>query len=435
MTEPKNHASAVETPPPRRGLVLVLVVAVVLSALGAGALYWRHHHRLATEARRRNQEVGKGPRVFVAKIERSAATRELTLPADVRGFFQSTVYAKVSGYVKSIAVDKGDSVRRDQVLGVLESPEVDQQVHAAEADLVIKKRTYERYGHLVAKDFVSAQDYETARAAYDVARATLEQMRALQRYEILRAPFDGTVTARYVDPGALVPAAAGSTQSAQPLVDVADLRRLRITLFVQQDWAPFVSVGEQVRITVDERPELKITAPIARFAKALDPRSRTMLCEIWLDNERRLYPGTFVHVTLRLKTEAAAMAPSAALLIHDNQPSLATIREQKVHFVPVRTGLDDGQTVQILQGVDVGESVAVNLPAEIAEGALVQAEEQPKGQKQGGGEKGGGEKRGDGQQQGQGGQQQKRENPTQERLGGKADKKNEASKPTPKAGQ
>ncbi len=139
-----------------------------------------------------------------------------------------------------------------------------------------------------------------------MARATLAQARALQSYEILRAPFAGTITARYVDPGALVPAATGSTQSAAPLVDIADLHRLRILVFVQQDAAPFIHAGDSVRIAVDQQPDLVLDAPVSRCAAALDPRSRTMLCEIWIDNDHRLYPGTFVHVTLHLDDAAPA---------------------------------------------------------------------------------------------------------------------------------
>jgi RND family efflux transporter MFP subunit len=382
-------------------------MALVVAALGAVILFVRHHHRLVTESRQRNRDVDRGTQVYVAAVKRSPAVREVTLPADVRGFLQATVYAKVSGYVKSMAVDKGDAVRESQLLGILESPEIDQQVAAAEADLVIKKRTFERYQKLVQRDFVSAQDFETTRAQYEVAQATLRQTRAIQGYQTLRAPFAGTVTARYVDPGALVPAATGATQSALPLVDVADLRRLRITLFVQQDAAPFLKVGDVARISIDERPDLKIEAPIARLAQALDPRSRTMLCEIWLDNPYRLYPGTFVHVTLKLKASPLPMAPSSALLIHDNKPALATIRDSKVHFVPVRTGLDDGHHVQILEGIQPGDKVVVNLPAEIAEGALVRVREQPpEGGKSGagGGQKGADEQKGQGgEQKGQGG--------------------------------
>ena len=144
-------------------------------------------------------------------------------------------------------VDKGDQVKAGQVLGVLESPEVDQQVAAAEADAGGQEANVERYQQLVKKDFVSVQDFETARAQYEVSLATLAAgAGAAQRTGLLRAPFAGVVTARYVDPGALIPAATGSTESAAPLVEIADLRRLRVLVFVQQDAAPFVHAGDRV---------------------------------------------------------------------------------------------------------------------------------------------------------------------------------------------
>ena len=356
---------------------LIFLVAILLSMLLATLLFWRHHHRLVTEAAERQRDVDLGPRVFVTRVQVGPAARDLTLPADVRGFLQSTVYAKVAGYVKSMNVDKGDQVKAGQLLGVLESPELQQQVAAAQADLVIKQRTMERYAALVKKDFVSKQDYETVLAQYEVSRATLAQARSFQSYQMLRAPFAGTITARYVDPGALVPAATGSTQSAAPLVDIADLRRLRILVFVQQDAAPFVHAGDRARIAADQQPNLRLEAPISRCAEALDPRTRSMLCEIWLDNDHRLLPGTFVHVTLSLKAPRSPVIDSAAVLLHGDKPAVAEVRDSRVHFVPVRVGLDDGKTVQILEGLHGGEILALALPSEIAEGAVIQAIERP----------------------------------------------------------
>ncbi len=372
-----------------RKLGLGLAIAILVALVGAGALYLTHHSHLKREAQRREKEVDRGPRVFVAEAKLAAAVREQTLPADVRGFYQSSLYAKIAGYVKSISVDRGDSVKAGQKIGILESPEVDQQVAAAVADEIIKRRTMERYQKLVTKDFVSRQDYETARAQYGVSAATLKQMRALQEYKVLRAPFTGTVTARYVDPGALIPAATGSNQGALPLVDVADLRRLRITVFVQQDSVAQLSVGDPTEITVDQQPDIHIRAPISRISRALDPRSRTMLCEIWIDNDYKLYPGTFVHVKLQLKRPPVPLVPSSAVLIHDDQPMVALIDDKHVRFKPVKTGLDDGKTVQILDGLEAGQVVALNVPAEIADGALVQPIEQPRE----GGATGGGAKK------------------------------------------
>jgi RND family efflux transporter MFP subunit len=345
-----------------------LLAAGVLIAL----LFWRHHRALARESERRQQDVARGPRVFVTEARAAPGVRALTLPGDVRGFLQSTVYAKIAGYVKSVRVDKGDSVTVGQVLGVLESPEVEQQVISAEADAAVKRRIFERYQHLVTKDFVSVQDFENARAQYEVAQATLKQAQVLRGYGTLRAPFAGVVTARFADPGALIPAATGSTEAALPLVEIADLRRLRVLVFVQQDAAPFVHSGDPVQIRVDEQPDICIEAPVNRCANALDPRTRTMLCEIWLDNEHRLYPGTFVHVTFHLVSPGAPVVDSGALVLRRDRPSVAVVRDGRVHFVPVRPGLDDGKVVQIVDGLHVGDRVVLAPPAELADNDVVQ---------------------------------------------------------------
>jgi RND family efflux transporter MFP subunit len=360
------------TDPPRfrrLGLTLVLAIAAALAAVVL--LRRTEQRRLREDAARRAPDADAGPRVVVAPARAAPSARVLTLPADVRAFYQSTIYAKVSGYVKSIKVDKGDSVRKGQILGVLESPEVDQQVAAAASDLVIKQRTFERYRTLVRKDYVSRQDFDTARAQYKVAVATLRQTRALQEYKLLRAPFDGTVTARYVDPGALIPAATGSTASALPLVDVADLRRLRVTMFVQQDAAAFVREGDAVTIVDDHRPDKPIEAQISLLSRALDPRSRSMLCEVWLNNRDDIYPGTFVHVTLHLTTPSLPTVPSTALLLRNNRMTVAVVRDNHVHIAPVKLGVDDGHTVQIAEGVRPGELVALNLPSEVEDGAPI----------------------------------------------------------------
>jgi RND family efflux transporter MFP subunit len=365
--------TAAGRPPAHRSgtLTFGLVLVVLATALIVLLLHLHRQAALRHEADRRARLIDQGPRVFVAPVQLAPGTRELTLPADVRAFLQATVYSKVAGYVRSVRVDKGDRVRRGQLLGAIASPEIDQQVAAALSDVALRRRTFERYGQLVSKDYVSRQDYETVRAQFEVSRASLRQARAQQAYEELRAPFDGVVTARYVDPGALIPAATGGTVSALPLVDVADLRQLRVTLFVQQDAAPFVREGDPVTIVEDQRPDLKIAARVSRFAHALDPRSRTMLCEIWVANDRRLYPGAFVHVTLHLAGPEVPTVPSSALLLRNDRNVVALVRGTHVSFVPVQPGRDDGKTVQILSGLHAGDLVALNVPSEVEEGGVV----------------------------------------------------------------
>jgi RND family efflux transporter MFP subunit len=372
-------AVAAPRPETTRRLAWVGALALLLALLAVALLFVRQHRGLTAEATRRREDVDRGPRVYVAEARAAPAFRALTLPGDVRGFLQSTVYAKVAGYVKAMRVDKGDAVTEGQILGELQSPEIEQQVAAAQADLTVKQRTFERYRQLVKKDFVSEQDFETARAQYEVSQATLKQATALRAYLLLRAPFAGVVTARYVDPGALIPAATGATQSALPLVDVADLRRLRVLVFVQQDAAAFVRAGDKVQIAVDQQPDLHIEAPVSRCAQALDPRSRAMLCEIWLENEHRLYPGTFVHVTFHIASPPSPIVDSSALIVRGDKPAVGVVRDGHIHFVTVRPGVDDGKTVQIVEGLRAGERVALAPPAELAEGDAVQFVEQDAG--------------------------------------------------------
>jgi RND family efflux transporter MFP subunit len=354
-----------------RTLGILLAVAIVIAAVVVLLVHHRRGERLRAQLAARNAALADGPRVLVAPARLLPGAREVTLPGEARAFAQTTLYAKVSGYVKSIRVDKGDHVRAGQVLGMLESPEVDQQVAAAVSDLEIKRRTFERYRTLVGKDYVSRQDFETVRAQYEVSRAALKQVRALQDYEVLRAPFAGTVTGRYVDAGALIPAATAATSGALPFVDLADLSRLRVTLFVQQDAAAFVRVGDPATIVDPRRPQMKIDAAVSLFSSALDPRSRTMLCEIWIDNRYQLYPGTFVNVTLHLHAPPLPVVPSTALLLRNNRNVVAVVRDQHVRMVPVEIGIDDGKTVQIASGLRPGELVALNLPSEVDDGGPV----------------------------------------------------------------
>ena len=291
----------------------------------------------------------------------------------MRGFLQSTVYAKVAGYVKSMDVDKGDQVKAGQLLGVLESPEVDQQVAAAEADLVIKKRTLRALrASWCKKDFVSEQDFETARAQYEVvARDAGAGARAFSRYQMLRAPFAGTITARYVDPGALVPAATGldaeraaagrhrrSAPAAHPGVRAAGRGAVR------------ARGRPRCASRVDQQPDLGIDGadhPLRRGAGSA--HAHACCARSGSTTSTACMPGTFVHVTLSLKAPRSPVVDSSAVLLHADKPAVAVVRDARVHFVPVRAGLDDGKTVQIIEGLQGGEMVALALPSEIAEGA------------------------------------------------------------------
>ncbi len=352
------------------------IAAVVAAAFGAIALFARERSAQARQSEALEKEVSQGPVVQVARVEVAPAERIVSLPAEVRAQLQATLYAKVSGYVKTVLVQRGDKVRKGQVLAALESPDLDEQVAAARAELTFRSQQLGRVERLAPSGRVSIQDREAAEEAVKLARAALARAEVQQGYEVLRAPFDGTVTERYADPGALLPAATGSTSSAQPLLEVARLDRLKVALQLGQDDAARVQVGDKVQLQAspDQRP---FEAQISRISQSLDPRTRTMLCEIDLPQPPPgLYPGAFVQARLPLHGPPRPLLPTDALIGAGGQLFVALVEDGKVHFQRVRLGVDDGSRVEVLDGLRGGEIVALNLGPEVADGSPVRIQQE-----------------------------------------------------------
>jgi RND family efflux transporter MFP subunit len=217
--------------------------------------------------------------------------------------------------------------------------------------------------------FVSRQDLDNANEGLRSAQADYRRTLALQAYEVLRAPFAGIVTQRNVDPGALV-----SASSTAPLLQIADPKRLRVWVYVAQDVAPYLHAGDPADIAADERPGHLLHAQVSRIAEALDSRTRTMLAEVWLDNsEGSLVSGVFVHVTLHVRIPPLPVVPSNAILSRGEKTLVAVVVAQdKLHLTPVETGLDDGKMVQVRTGLRGNETVALDVPSELGEGAVIQ---------------------------------------------------------------
>jgi RND family efflux transporter MFP subunit len=353
-----------------RRILVLLVVSVVVCAAGLLTLMLLRHHRESKEAQARKEEAAKGPVVTVATVEVTAGRRDVTLPADVRAFNQATLYAKSLGYLQSISVDRGDRVKQDEVLGVIESPETDQQVIAAVSDLAVKERDVKRARNLAPRGVMTKQELDRAEGDYKVSLANLARVRALQGYQQLRAPFAGVVTQRYVDVGALV-------QTGVPIVDMADVGVLRVTVYVGQEVAPYLKLHTPATLTQEERPDVKIEAAVSRISAALDPKSRTMQCEIWIDNSHwNLYPGLYLRATLHVDVPPLPTVPSEAVFLREDKLYVAVIEGDHARFVTVQPGLDDGKTLQIQHGLKGGETVAINFPSDLPDGAKVRA--QPK---------------------------------------------------------
>ncbi|MFL5311565.1 MAG: efflux RND transporter periplasmic adaptor subunit [Myxococcales bacterium] len=366
-----------EAPPPRGSVVRTTSVVLVLAALaGTSALFVREHRANARQVEQLQRELDRGPVVRVARVRLAPAEHMVSLPAEVRADRRAVLYAKVSGYVKRVLVDRGDRVKEGQQLAVLESPDLEAQVAAAQAEVTLRRQQLQRALRLAGKS-ISENEREQAEEAVKVAQSALDRARVQKGYDTLRAPFDGTVVARYADPGTLLPAATGSTTSAQPLLEIAQLDRLRVALQLGQDDAARIRTGDPVSLQIDpSKPPL--VARVSRIAQSLDARTRTMLCEIDLPSPPAgLYPGAFVQASITLRGDPRPLVPAEALVAQGGQIYVATVQDGHVKLQRVRVGNDDGATVEVLEGLHGGEYVALNLGTDVADGSPVRVQEPP----------------------------------------------------------
>jgi RND family efflux transporter MFP subunit len=358
-----------------RAVGLVLVGLVAVASLGYADIRSKRQNSVVAERKSRAEKVERGPRVEMGAVEETAAGRQVSLPGEVRAYRQATLYAKVSGYVRVVRVDKGDRVKQNEVLGVLEAPEVEQQAASTRADLALKRVTEKRVEALAPSGAVSQQELDQSRAQVNQLNAELARIEAMRGYSVIRAPFAGVITQRYADPGALLQAATGATQSALPLVDIADIERVRIVVYLGQSEALFVHEGDHVELWNESKPDLKVTAAVSRFSRSLDPRTRTMLTEIEVPNpNHEFYPGTFVRVRLTLATPPSLVVPMDAVVFKDGKSQVAAVDHGNVHFMPVEVDSPDGKTVRVVQGIGKGGKVVLHPGDDIIEGISVQAE-------------------------------------------------------------
>jgi len=342
--------------------------------------------------------------VGVVTAQRKDLTRTITLPGTLVAFSEVTLYGKVAGYVKSIRVDKGDTVRRGQTLALLEAPEMVKEVDQAEAsfreararldrakaEANLQAATYKRYGEVHAKDpdaisnqeldefrsrsEVADAEVKLAEARVETARANHARLVVLNEYASINSPFSGVVTARYVDPGALIQAATSSTQG-QPIVTVQDLDTIRVYVSVPEIDVPFVHIGTPASLTTAAYPGKVFKAAVTRFTEALDPSTRTMKTEIDVRNPQHiLRPGMYADVTLEIeKLPDVLVIPDSALAVEGSKKFVWVVRDGTAHRVQVETGLDDGNQLEVRSGLEGGEQVVVAGKDGLAEGKAVQA--------------------------------------------------------------
>jgi RND family efflux transporter MFP subunit len=379
----KNHsgfdAAARRAPGIARIGIIIAIVAVIAAA-------WGIAHRLHAEAALRsatNQQTGISVEITHA-IPAGAGDR-LTLPGEVKAFADAPIYARTTGYLKSWRVDIGTRVKSGQLLAEIDTPEIDQQLAQAQADLAsaeasnqLAQSTAARWQNLLATDSVSKQDADEkagdalAKAALvKAARANVARLRQLQSFKRILAPFDGIITARNVDIGDLI---NPGSSSQRELFHIVSAKKLRIYVEVPQSSAPDIRVGMSAQLHFPEHPDQAFPAKVVSTADAIDPVSRTMRVQLQTDNSTgELLPGAYAEVRFQLPVNTTALRLPANTLLFHEQGIQAAIVDGSGH-VAIRTltlGRDFGKTVEVVSGITSDDAVIINPPDTIAPGDAV----------------------------------------------------------------
>jgi RND family efflux transporter MFP subunit len=357
----------------RKLVPIAAVLLVIVSLVVLAALLYKRNSNLGTELREREAKVKAGPRVHVVPATRASVTRTMTFVGEARPFLETTLYSKVSGYLSVINVDKGDKVTSGQVLAIIQSPELDRQYAAAVADATSKRLVAQRNNLLLSKGSIAPQTAELSEAAAKTAEETAAALLAQKDYEVMRAPFSGVITARYVDPGSLIQNAISGQTNAQPVVTLSQTDQLRVYVYPDQRSASLVQTGDPASISDAARPDVKVSGAVSRTSGRLDQKTRSLLVEIDVNNsDGKIIPGSFVQVDLKIRTAAHTQIPADALVIKGNKSLVATLtQDDTVAFKEVSIYSSNGTTVRLGSGLTEGEQVITNPGQSLKEGQTV----------------------------------------------------------------
>jgi RND family efflux transporter MFP subunit len=364
-----------------------ITIAAIVTACTALAIISGLHSRVKAETRlRQSAQASAIPYVDVVSPKANGDADEIALPGSTSAFNDTPIYARTSGYIKHWYVDIGARVRKGQLLATIETPELDQQLQQARADLEnaeanleLATTTAARWQHLLESDSVSHQETDQAvsdlhskRALVNSSKANVQRLEQLQAFERVTAPFDGVVTARNTDIGALVQ--AGDNSGPKELFHVAAIQTLRVYVAVPEIHAAFVTNGEQAKLTLDALPGERLTGTVVRNADAIDATSRTLNVEVDIPNPTgRLLPGAYAFVHLRVPPHPGSVTiPSNALLFRAEGLRVGVVHNGHAELTPISIGQDYGSTVEVISGLSARDTVIVNPSDSLANGAAVQ---------------------------------------------------------------
>lgn len=376
----------------RRALTFLIGLLVICAVVWLAIL----PRRESTAALKKSTGHLNEPTVAIIAPRRAKPERELLLGGNMQALVSSPIHARVNGYVTRRLVEIGTRVKAGQLLAQIDTPEIDQQLQQARADLATAKANYElaertagRWEELLKANVVSRHgadqalsDRNAKKAALDSARFNLGRLEKTQSFKHIHAPFDGVITVRNVDVGQLID--AGSTGAGRELFHIATTERLRVEVSVPQIYSREATPGMTVELALVEFPGRTFQGKLARTAQSIDPGTRTLLAEVEVENPTgELLPGAYAQVRLKLKAEQPALLlPINALLFRSEGVQVGVVgTDRKVELKKVTLGRDLGTEVEVVTGLDDADQVILNPADSLVSGTLVKAVRQPEQKK------------------------------------------------------
>jgi RND family efflux transporter MFP subunit len=369
---------------PRRNGRLILFLFAGLGCLAVLAVYGVVTRSAATEKlEQQANQTASEQTVTVVKPERLAASVSVELPGQTQAYVQAPVFAQTSGYLKQWYFDIGAHVKAGDVLAVLDTPQVDQQLNQAKATLKeaqaaldLSRVTYQRDQDLLQRRVIAQQDFDTAasdlgvkQATVNAAEAAVLSLQALEDFKIVKVPFDGIVTARNTDIGALVNSGSGN-----PLFTVAQVKPLRVYINVPEGMASDVAVGANAELRFNEFPGREFSGKVVRTAGAIDPNSRTLLTEVDVPNDSgELFPGAYTQVRLVAgANNRSVLVPANTLLFRSEGAAVGVVNQNNVvELKKIKIGRDLGNQLEVTQGLNFDDRIIVNPSDSLAAGQKV----------------------------------------------------------------
>ncbi|MBZ5605170.1 MAG: efflux RND transporter periplasmic adaptor subunit [Acidobacteriia bacterium] len=369
--------------------VKVLLIFVAIGVLAGFVVVRGINARIKASAIVKQETLDLAiPSVSTISPKHGASKDEIVLPGNMMAFIDAPIYARTSGYLKKWGADIGQHVKAGQLLAEIESPEIDQQLSQARADLAtaeanlkLSQITATRYQELLKLDAISRQetdtavgDFEAKKAILASGKANVSRLEQLVSFEKVTAPFDGVITARNTDIGALINAGSGAT--AQELFHLAATDKLRVFISVPQMYSQAAGPGVTADLTLAEMPSRRFAGKVARTAQSIDATTRTLLTEVDIDNRSGvLLPGSYVQVHIRLPHGATALVlPVTALIFRSEGMQVAVVRDGKAELIPVTLGRDFGTEVEVTSGITEQDAVINNPPDSLTAGGQVRVE-------------------------------------------------------------